>query len=285
MAPLPEQIDVSQIGYASKVQRNEATGSRTVYMSMNKEQGFSRAQNLAVQCCSPDTPMTVQYDLSEPMQGNKSRYSLDVDVPQESPMYKFLVDLNQKTREEVRNRAEEFFPRMKTKTMSDDQLNMCYIPCFKTDDKGGPGRLKLKVIMPVTPEEMLKLSPQEIERRRNDASEVIEVTHYQTPSESGEGGVFEHAPSDPSILRAGCKVMPLITTAGIWLNDSQCGVSFVTTSICVWRAPSKSGVSAFNLGAGVTIKAGLKRVREEDEAEGVSSPPSYVAYGEGAEAM
>jgi len=280
--PTPEQLDIAQIGFAAKLFKAEATGARNIYMSANKESGFTRANNLAFQACEPSAPLHSPFKLSEPQQGTKTRWSLDVEVPIDCALYSFLNSLNELTREEVRVRAAECFPRMKTERMSDDQLNMAYLPCFKTQEDG-PGKLKLKVIMPPPSEEAFKMAPTELERRMKDITQIFEVTSYQPKSADCPEGVFEVVPSTHDILKPNCKIMPLVTTSGIWLNDSQCGISFVCTKICVWPVASPDGVDEFELG-GIKPIVGTKRVREDvsvdDEPDGASYEPMVEPMAE-----
>lgn len=268
MASLPENLDIeNNFGFAKKVVVSEATGSRNIYMSVDKMAGFSRAQNLNMQLCPPGSPLPVLFDIKEPLQGNPSRWGLDVEVPIDTPLYRFLVELNAKARTEISSRAAECFPSLKVDKMSEDQLNMCMYPVFKPAEDGGQtGRLKIKVIMPASDDELAHMSKGDAERRANEATKVFAVTDFQAPNESNPDGVFEHEPADPSILKGGCKVMPIISTTGIWMNKSNCGISFICTSVCVWKAPENSGVNVFNLG-GVT-PSGIKRKRvKEDEDE------------------
>lgn len=274
MATLPEHFDVvNNFGFVKKIVVSDTTGSRNIYMSVDKTAGFSRSQNLNVQLCPPKAPLSVLFDLSEPKQGNPSRWSLDVEIPIDTPIYQFLVDLNAKAREEVRERATECFPSLKVDRMNDDQLNMCMYPVFKPAEEGGKmGRLKLKVVMPPSEEELSRMSKTEAERRQNECTKVFEVDEWSAPTVANPDGVFEHSLSDPSILKGGCKVMPIVSTTGIWLNKSNCGISFVCTSICVWKAPTSTGVGVFDLGG--VKPAGIKRKRrEEDDMEG-----SYIEF-------
>lgn len=273
MATLPSDFNVDNFGFAKKVQVSEQTGSRNLYMSTDKNAGFSRAQNLTMQLCAPFTPLISQFDLSEPKQGNMARWSLDLDVPVGSELYSFLENMNKMAREEIRTRAMEVFPQMKTESMSDDQINMCFVPLFKAAENGASvGRIKIKIIMPPTEEDNARLSPPELERRRAETTNVFEVTTFDPPSDANPTGTFEHDPSDHSILKAGCRVMPIIQTAGIWLNKSQCGISFTCTSICVWRAPEKTGITAFNLGGVIATKR--KRTADDQPDDG------YAPYEE-----
>jgi len=269
MASFPSDFNVDNFGFSKKVQVSEQTGSRNIYMSTDKNAGFSRAQNLTMQLCTPSTPLISQFDLSEPKQGNMSRWSLDLDVPVDTELYSFLQNVNTKAREEIRSRAMEVFPQMKTDTMSDDQLNMCFVPLFKAAENGSSvGRIKIKILMPPSEEENARLTGPELERRRAETAKVFEVTSFDPPSDVNPTGNFEHELTDYSILKGGCRVMPIIQTSGIWLNKSQCGVSFTCTSICVWRAPEKTGITAFNLGGVIP-----KRKRAlDDQADDTYSP-------------
>lgn len=267
MAPIPEQLNIEAIGFAAKMWKAE-NGSKNVYMSMNKDNGFSRANNLVFQAATPDNPLNVGYDVSEPQHGTNTRWSLDVEVPRNSALYTFLEKLDNKAREEVRRRASEMFPRMKTDVMSDDQLTMCYLPVFKAaTDGSGNGKLKLKIIMPPTAEETARLTKSELERRSKDATDVMEVTDHNQAE-----GRFEYESSDYTILKAGAKVMPILTTSGIWLNDSQCGISFACSSICVWpHSADMKGVSAFNLNGMVAT-----RKRPHDDISEDGEMPSFL---------
>lgn len=266
----PGDLDLEKIGFAAKVLRNDATGSKSIYMSSDKEKGFSRPQNIMFQACAPDAPLESQYDLSKPQQGNMSRWSLDVDVRPDTDLHKFLLGLNERAREELRSRAAECFPRMKTEKMSDDQLNMAWTNLYKADTPGQPGRFKVKVIMPPSEEEVARLtaiSMEALERRKKDTTEVYEVTKFEPPSAKHPDGIFEYEPADAvTVLKAGCKVMPMVTTNGIWLNDSSCGISFVAKSVCVWPPAADAGIAAFNLGGVKTATlAGSKRARDDAE--------------------
>lgn len=273
MATLPQHLDIeNDFGFSKKIIVSDATGSRNMYMSVDKNAGFSRAQNLNMQLCTPDAPLPVLFDLSEPKQGNPTRWGLDVEIPIDTPMYKFLAQLNAKARDEVGGRAAECFPSFKTEKMSDDQLNMCMYPVFKAAEYGGKtGRLKVKVIMPASDDELARMSKTEAERRQNETTKVFEVNEWSQPTHDNPDGVFEHTLSDPSILKGGCKVMPIISTTGIWMNKSNCGISFICTSICVWKAPETTGVGMFNLG-GVRPGGVKRKSRDDDEFDGGYHP-------------
>lgn len=274
MANLPESLDIANdFGFSKKIVVSDITGSRNIYMSIDKNAGFSRAQNLNLQLCPPEAPLPVLFDISEPKQGNPSRWGLDIEVPVDTPIYKFLVELNDKAREEVSGRATECFPSLKVDRMSEDQLNMCMYPVFRPAENGGKtGRLKVKVIMPASEDELARMSKAEADRRQNETTKVFEVHEWAPPSGENPDGVFEHTLADPSILKGGCKVMPIISTTGIWMNKSNCGISFICTSICVWRGPETTGVGVFNLGG--VRPAGIKRKRcDEEEFDGAYGAP------------
>ena len=275
MATLPEQYVIEDFGFSKKIVTSDVTGSRNMYMSTDAKRGFSRNQNLHMQLCEPSDALSVLFDVSEPKQGNPSRWGLDIEIPTSSSLYAFLVSLNQKARDEISSRANECFPALKVDKMSDDQLNMCMYPVFKVADQGGQnGRFKVKIIMPPTEEEIARLSKSELEKRQNETTKVFEVQNWEPPSAENPDGIFEHTISDASILKGGCKVMPIVSTTGVWMSKSNCGVSFICTSICVWKAPETSGVGMFNLG-GVRSN-GIKRKHPEldtqDEVEQAYSP-------------
>lgn len=272
MATLLKDLQVDEFGFSSKVAVSDTTGSRNIYMSIDRSAGFSKAQNLNIQICTPDSPLHVLYDISEPKQGNASRWGLDVEVPVGSSLYTFLDSLNKRVRTEISERAAECFPSLKVDKMSDDQLNMCLYPLFKPAEDGGTtGRLKVKIIMPPTEEELSRMTKPEAERRVAETTKVHEVNSWEAPSEKNSDGLFEHTVSDVSLLKGGCKVMPIIGTTGIWMNKSNCGVSFVCTSICVWKAPETAGIGMFNLG-GVTTAGVKRKYKDNDEA--------YLPYNE-----
>jgi hypothetical protein len=263
---------VNDFGFSKKIIVSDTTGSRNMYMSIDKASGFSRAQNLNMQLCTPDAPLSVLFDLSEPKQGNPSRWGLDIEIPVGTAIYRFLEQLNANAREEVGGRAVECFPSLKTEKMSDDQLNMCMYPVFKPAEDGGKtGRLKVKVIMPATDDELSRMSRADADRRQNETTKVFSVNEFSPPTVANPDGTFEHTPSDPSILKGGCKVMPIISTTGIWMNKSNCGISFICTSICVWKAPETTGVGIFNLG-GVRPGGIKRRSRDDDEFDGGYHP-------------
>lgn len=264
MATLALDIEIENIGFSKKIIVSDTTGSRNMYMSMDKNAGFSRAQNLNMQLCTPDSPLPVLFDLSEPKQGNPTRWGLDIEIPVDTPTYRFLSQLNAKAREEVGGRAAECFPSFKTEKMSDDQLNMCMYPVFKAAEDGGNfGRLKVKVIMPASDDELARMSKTDADRRQNETTKVFEVNECSPRTDDNPDGVFVHTLSDPSILTRGCKVMPIISTTGVWMNKSNCGISFICTSICVWKAPEKTGVGMFNLGG--ILPNGVKRKSRDDD--------------------
>lgn len=275
MATLPEQMNIERdFGFSKKVVVSDTTGSRNIYMSVDKNAGFSRAQNLTLQLCAPDAPLPVLFDISEPKQGNSSRWGLDIEVPIDTALYTFLEGLNRKAREEVASRATECFPSLKVERMSDDQINMCMYPVFRPAEYGSmTGRLRVKVVMPATEEELSRMSKQEADRRQHECTKVYQVDRWEAPTSETPNGVFEHTECDASILKSGCKVMPIVGTTGIWMNKSNCGLSFLCSSICVWKAPETSGVGMFNLGG--VKPGGIKRKRMIGEDLGEAT---YLPY-------
>ena len=246
-------VDLNTIGFREQITTNEKNKSRVLYMSSDVARGFSRDSNLTFQAAHYEEPLVANYDISPPMGqpvgAQKKRWYLAVPVGSELDV--FMNKLDDFAKEQIRIRAAEAFPKLKTTTLSDDQLQMVWPYGYKAD-----GKMKLKIILPPDPEDIERMSEVERERALNDTTKVYEVT-------STEGQELTCSPADAlTALKKGCKVLPVISTNGVWLNDTQCGLSFVAKEVLVWSAPTIAGPACFNL-SGMVAVVDKKRTRDE----------------------
>lgn len=248
-------VDLSKIAFREQISKNDKNTSRNLYMSADASRGFSRDSNLTFQAAPHDQPLVANYDLSPPMGqpvgGQKRRWTIDVHVPVGSDLDLFIAKLDALSKEEIRNRAAEAFPKLKTATLSDDQLQMVWPYGYKSE-----GKLKFKVILPPDDEDVARMTDAERERTMKETTKVYEVT-------STEGQELKFVETDAiSVIKKGCKVLPVVSTNGIWLNETQCGLSFVVKEMLVWPAPVAAGPGCFNLGDMVAVPD-KKRTRDE----------------------
>jgi hypothetical protein len=200
---------VSKLEYGG-VMTNKNNGGKSVPVTLEGEW-------ITIQIGSDKTPQTINWPLSQPMQGqDPDKRTMEV-VIRDPSLVSLLESLDEKNKEMASLHSESWF----RKKRSPGEVENMYMPILKTKEEDGTKSIKVKV----------KIG-------ENYKTEILRVN-----SEN------EYSPGTKEDIARGAKCAAIIDTQGIWINQMNCGMSFACSTLLVWTDQRKKarGVAAFKL--------------------------------------